>query len=117
MRSHHHRVLSEYNITPAQWAIIFSASYYLPSLPEQFIIEAQLESEENFSETELTDALDECLGQGWICQANLSRIEHLSAEVGPDLLNWRENGIVLTDVGHQIKEEVSHSLMETVEIN
>ena len=80
MRLHTHRILVENHLTSPQWAILSAASYYLPFPLEQFVMEAQLESEENFSKDELTDALDECLHHGWISQPDSTRIDQLDAE-------------------------------------
>ncbi len=117
MRSHNHRVIEEHNLTPAQWAILFSASYYLPAPPEQFICIAQLESEENFSEDELTNAFDECLSHGWIRQIDPERVDLLTLEINTETIGELEHGIVLTNEGCEIKEQISHALMETVEID
>jgi len=117
MRSHNHRVLKEHHITPAQWAILFSASYYLPAPPEQFICVAQLEAEETFSEDELTNAFDECLSCGWIRLIDPERVDLLALEINSDSIGELEHGIVLTDEGHDVKEQISHALMETVEID
>ena len=117
MRQHSHRVLSEYRITPPQWAILFAASYYLPAPVDQFVIEAQLESEENFSTDELSTALDDCLRAGWICGADQTRIQEMSEDCEAFSIDHLENGIVLTDTGTVLKERVSQALLETVEID
>lgn len=117
MSSHNHRILWSHNITPAQWAVLFTASYYLPAPPDQFILEVQLESEEDFTEDELADALEECLAHGWISLADSSRIDHLCEEVDPQTVCYREHGIVLTDNGLHRKEQISRHLMEIVEID
>lgn len=116
MRNHIHRVLSQFHLTPAQWAILFTASYYLPAPVHQFVTEAQLESDEDFTIDQLSEAFDECLNKGWICSADETRILEISDEVNMEL-HQLDKGIVLTDAGHELKETVGQAILETVEID
>lgn len=116
MRSYIRRILAESKLTSAQWAILSAASYFLPFPLEQFVIEAQLESEDNFSKDELMDALDECLHRGWISQADSTRFDQLDAEFDSGMTDHLENGIVLTDDGQRLKEKVGLALFETIEL-
>ena len=118
MRNHTHRVLSEFKITPAQWAILFTASYYLPAPMNQFIIEAQLESDENFTSDQMMEAFEDCLDYGWICSADLMHNQQFDAdEWEGDSSDRLETGILLTEAGNELKEEVSLAILETVEID
>lgn len=96
MHAHNHRVLVENNITPMDWAVLAAISYLLPIQPNQLLIQAQLESEDEFSIDELKNASHNCLRQGWIIQ--------------------NEEGIALTEEGRVLKERMSKELMETVEL-
>ena|SRR5260221_10557286 len=116
MRLHTHRILAENRLSSAQWAILSAASYYLPFPIEQFVIEAQLESEDNFSKDELSDALDECLHRGLISLADSTRFDQLDTELDSGMPGHLENGIVLTDDGQRLKEQVGLTLFETVEL-
>lgn len=117
MRTHIHRVLSEHHLTPQQWAVLFAASYYLPAPLEQFIVEAQLEADENFAIDELTKAYEECQEKGWICIADKNRIREFAVEPGSDDADYSKQGVVLTEAGHELKEVVAHALVDTVEID
>lgn len=117
MSTHNHRVLSEFHLTPQQWAILFAASYFLPAPVDQFIVEAQLEADENFTVEELTRAFDECLSNGWIVRANETRTQEFAIELGSENALQPKEGIVLTEAGNKLKELVSHALLETVEID
>ncbi len=96
MCSHNHRVLIESGITPMEWAVLSAASYFLPMSPNQLVIKARLESEDEFSTDELKIAGVSCGRRGWIIQG--------------------DNGITLTEEGRQLKERVGQELMETVEL-
>jgi len=118
MRNHTHRVLSEFKMTPAQWAILFTASYYLPAPVNQFVIEAQHESDENFSTDQIMEAFEDCLDYGWICSADhMSHQQFDADEWESDSSDRLETGIVLTDAGNELKEAVSLAILETVEID
>ena len=65
MCPHNHRVLVENGISPVEWAILSVTSYFLPALPNQLVIQAQLESEDDFSTDELKIAGVNCGRRGW----------------------------------------------------
>lgn len=113
MSQYEERLLSQYEITPAQWAILFSASYYLPVPVEHYVNQVYLESEENFSIDELANALDDCLMEGWICGADEERMGELAADYQEYSFEHLENGVVLTEAGTVMKELVSQALLET----
>jgi len=68
MHAHNHRVLVECGVTPVDWAVLSAISYLLPIQPNQLLIQAQLESEDDFSIDELKSASHNCLRHGWILQ-------------------------------------------------
>lgn len=111
-----HRALSESSLSPAQWAILFAASYYLPAPLERFILEAQLESEDNFSVDELNEAIDDCILDGLIFNVDEERLNQLESELGEDNMMLIEDGIVLTDKGLRVKEHVKHALLGIPEV-
>lgn len=117
MRNHIHRVLSQFHLTPAQWAILFTASYYLPAPVHHFVTEAQLESDEDFTIDQLSEAFDECLKQGWICSADETRLNELADEADMEPVDHLEKGIVLTHAGNELKDTVGQAILETVEID
>lgn len=93
---HHHRVLVENGIMPEEWAILSTASYLLALKPPQFVIQAHLESEDNFSTEELKWAGISCARRGWIIQDS--------------------EGIRLTDEGLRFRDQMEQELNETVEL-
>lgn len=117
MRNHIHRVLSQYHLSPAQWAILFAASYYLPAPVHQFVNEAQLEANEDFTIDQLSDAFDECLKFCWICSADETRMHAITDDTNVESAQDMDKGIVLTDAGNELKETVSRAILETVEID
>ena len=94
MRLTNHRIFDEFRLPATHWAILLAASYYLPSLFKEFMFEVELEQEGNFSADELLVALASCIRQGWIIQ--------------------HEYGIVLTDEGRYLKEEISTALLHPI---
>ena len=96
MITHHHRVLVENGITPQEWAVLSAASYLLPASPSQLVLQAQLGSEDEFSEFDMKLAGISCGRRGWIIQD--------------------DEGIALTDEGRRVREQIEQELTETVEL-
>lgn len=94
MRLTNHRIFDQFCLPAAHWAILVAASYYLPSLSKEFMFEVEVEQEGNFSKDELLVALAACIRQGWIMQ--------------------HEYGIVLTDEGRNLKDEISTALLNPI---
>lgn len=93
---HQHRVLVENGIEPTDWAVLSAGNYLRPRPPNELILEARLESEDDFSTSELKDAAHNCLRHGWIFQT--------------------PEGVGLTEEGLQLKERLNQELNETVEL-
>jgi hypothetical protein len=106
------RVLTDLGVTSAQWAILFSASYYLPVPPAQFVDMARLDCDEEIPQEELAEALDQCLERGWLGVSDEER-----AALG-DLsgVESSELGVVLTEEGRELKNHISEALLETARI-
>jgi hypothetical protein len=100
MQATHDRLLDEYQITPAQWAILSTAGFYLLTPLNTFAIQAQLDSEEDFSEDELKSAIHSCEERGWLIDSDYSSRQ------------MEVEGMVLTHAGHRLKEQINYALMQ-----
>jgi hypothetical protein len=107
MRNHDRRVLREYGIDPAEWAVLFAASFYEPISWRRFVELAAWESDGAIPEQEVTTALQRCIDKNWVT---------LSADL-PALFSTsdhQEETVVLTELGYQLKNSVVVAMMETV---
>ncbi|MFT3883321.1 MAG: hypothetical protein QM703_27165 [Gemmatales bacterium] len=89
------RVLNEYELNRAHWAILSTAGYYLPVSPSLLIAQIQSHPDEDFSHEEIGKALHDCINAG--------------------LLVYAQDGVVLSDRGNHLKDQINSELMETVE--
>ena len=107
MRNHDRRVLREYGIDPAEWAVLFAASFYEPISWRRFVELAAWEADGTIPEQDITAALQRCIEKNWVM---------LSQDL-PALFSYaedREETVVLTELGYQLKNSVVVAMMETV---
>src|SRR4029078_7431078 len=99
MRNHDRRVLREYGIDPAEWAVLFAASFYEPISWRRFVELAVWESDGAIPEQEVADALQSCIDNNWVTLSNdLPSLFSSSQD--------RDETVVLTELGYQLKNSV-----------
>jgi hypothetical protein len=115
MWQHDHKVLEEYRVTPAQWAVLLAASYYTPVSRNQLLDLAMLESEFALLEEEVMEACEQCLFQSWIEPYHSADRDPESHPEFPNLAT-RGQGLVLTERGTTLKEHIHEAYRESVTI-
>src|SRR5688500_12511790 len=101
------RILKAHGVSEADWAVLFTVSYHTPLPLEQVVELAALDLGSGSSE-QISDAIQSCLDRGWI-----TTLHDVPEAPGKDGV-FLPGGVVLTEVGLNIKESVSEDLMATV---
>jgi hypothetical protein len=104
-------------VTSAKWAVLLTAGYYIPVSKARFIPQAAWEAragrtprEGDLEEHEIAAALEACLSNGWVQLTELGHAERNRTVLGVDVgvtTIYPENGVVLTDSGHEIHNRVA----------
>jgi hypothetical protein len=91
-------------MTEAEWAVMFTASYYTPFPEDSILAMAALELKGPAAETEVETALRSCLSRGFLEPCQIRTVW------GP-LEDQNVSGFVLSDPGLALKEVVGKALM------
>lgn len=112
MRIHDSRLLNRFGLTAAQWAVLFAASYYITVPQEQFIELTIRDSDGDLSEEEIETALPQCFAKKWVMSDSTERRN--SADLHYFGASYPDQGIILTDNGAALKNQVCAALLTTV---
>jgi hypothetical protein len=106
MRNLDRRVLRDFRIDAAEWAVLFAASFYEPIPWRRFLELAAWESDGEVSEQEASEALTRCIEKNWVALSNDEPALFATGEP--------EETVVLTELGYQLKNSIVVAMMETV---
>ena len=106
MQRHDHRVLREFGVTSAEWAVLFVASHFTPIGLDALTELALHEADGDATREDISHAVRECTARGWLV---FTQVE--SAEDGPGGYT-----VTLSGLGYEIKNSLVVALMESVEL-
>jgi hypothetical protein len=117
LAEHKSQILAANGVSSAEWAVLSSAAYYTPISRRRFIPQAAWESRcgrkprpGDLEEHEISTALDACLAKDWVMltkQGHVERERGVLGEYTGDKFVYPDQGVVLTDSGHELHSRVA----------
>ena len=115
---HEEQILQQNGITHAEWAVLITAGYYVPFPRGRFIPHAvwehnHAERYDDVNEATVAAAIESCLTRGWITvtyEGHVERERDVLGEYTGETTEYPEDGITLTDAGHDIHNRIAIGL-------
>jgi len=118
------KALALHAATPAEWAVLITAGYYIPLPRNKFASHAEWEAragcprtENDVTEAQVAEAIDSCLLKGWIQLTEKGHVEQhrdvfgrLTGGRPEDPVGCTEypaDGIVLTELGQKVHSAIA----------